>query len=79
MSSKLVFHRKAADQLFCNADVDYDVKKLEEAVWKYSSTDSRLVVYVCDFFKVTSSLIGHFNAVFDRFVSKCLISVTFLS
>jgi len=59
--------RKAADKLFTEADLDYTVDKMEDGqVWKYSSRDARLTVFICDFFSVTSSLIGDFDAVFDR-------------
>ena len=61
--------RKAADKLFTEADLDYTVDKMEDGqVWKYSSRDARLTVFICDFFSVTSSLIGEFDAVFDRYL-----------
>ena len=58
--------KKAVEKLFTDADVEYDVDQVDSKTWRFNSTDSRLTVYVADFFSITSELIGHFDAVFDR-------------
>ncbi len=34
--------------------------------FKFSSKDGRLVVFACDFFKITSEQLGNVDAVYDR-------------
>jgi len=58
--------RKAVEKLFADANLEYDVIKLDSNTSKFMSTDSRLTVFVTDMFSVTNSLLGTFDAVFDR-------------
>ena len=58
--------RKAVEKLFSDANLEYDVVKLDSNTLRFMSTDSRLTVFVADMFSVTSKLVGTFDAVFDR-------------
>ena len=40
--------------------------ELEGGVLRFRSPDSRLTVFVADFFAVTPQLLGTFDAMFDR-------------
>ena len=57
---------KAVEKLFAEANLEYDVVKLDSNTSRFMSTDSRLTVFVTDMFSVTNSLLGTFDAVFDR-------------
>ena len=58
--------RKAVEKLFSDAGVEHEVVQVNNDTWRFKSTDSRLIVYVADFFSITPQLVGHFDAVFDR-------------
>ena len=58
--------KKAVEKLFTDADVEYHVDKVDDNTWRFNSTDSRLTVYVADFFSISPDIIGQFDAVFDR-------------
>ena len=58
--------RKAVEKLFSDARVEHEVVQVNNDTWRFKSTDSRLIVYVADFFSITPQLVGHFDAVFDR-------------
>ena len=58
--------RKAVEQLFTQEELEYQVDTPESGVWLFTTTDSKLSVYVMDFFQVSNKLIGSFDAVFDR-------------
>ena len=58
--------RKAVEKLFTDSGLEYQVDSPNKEVWIFSTQDSRLSVYVMDFFKVNTELIGKFDAVFDR-------------
>ena len=58
--------RKAVEKLFADANLEYEFIKLDANTSKFMSPDSRLTVFVTDMFSVTNTLLGTFDAVFDR-------------
>ena len=52
--------------MFSDAELEAEVTELEGGVLRFRSPDSRLTVFVADFFAVTPQLLGTFDAVFDR-------------
>ncbi len=62
--------RMAAEKLFRDADIEPEVTELDSGIIKFSSADASLTVFVTDFFNVSPELIGNFDAVFDRFLTK---------
>eukprot|EP00092_Neocalanus_flemingeri_P017851 GFUD01019315.1.p1 GENE.GFUD01019315.1~~GFUD01019315.1.p1 ORF type:complete len:229 (+),score=64.68 GFUD01019315.1:90-776(+) len=59
--------RKGVEKLFTEADVEYDVTKVDEIdSWKFQTQDKRLTVYLADFLGMTNEVAGTFDAVFDR-------------
>ena len=62
--------RKAAEKLFRDADIEPEVLEMASGIIKFSSADASLTVFVTDFFNVSQELIGNFDAVFDRFLTK---------
>ena len=58
--------RKAVEKLFTDADVEYDVDQVNNKTLRFNSKDSRLTVFIGDFFSITSELVGQFDVVFDR-------------
>ena len=58
--------RKAVERLFTEEELEYQVDSPESGVWVFTTTDTRLSVYVMDLFQVSTKLIGTFDAVFDR-------------
>jgi len=67
--------RQPVDELFQEENLEYNVRKVEglEGGWVYQSTDKRFTVYISDFLKVNSELIGKFDAVFDRGSLEALV------
>ena len=59
--------RKAAEKLFSDANIEHEVTEVASRIIKFSSVDTRLTVFVSDFFNVSAEVIGIFDAVFDRF------------
>jgi len=59
--------RKGVEKLFTEANVEYNVTKVEENdCWRFQTPDSRLTVYIQDFLKTSVEKVGTFDAVFDR-------------
>ena len=58
---------KGLEQLFTEANVEYDVSEVEGSdTWKLQTEDKRLTVYLRDFIGISRELTGQFDAVFDR-------------
>ena len=60
--------RRAAEKLFSDANIEHEVTEVASGIIKFSSVDTRLTVFVTDFFNVSAEVIGTFDAVFDRFL-----------
>merc|ERR1712212_949582 len=59
--------RKAAEKLFAEAEVVFDVSDLDgDDAAKFQTKDSRLKVFIRDFIGTPKDIAGTFDAVFDR-------------
>ena len=59
--------RKGVEKLFTEADVEYNVLKVESSdSWKFQTQDKKLTVYLRDFIGIPKEMVGSFDAVFDR-------------
>jgi len=59
--------RKGVEKLFTEADVEYNVTKVEVTdSWKFQTQDEKLTVFLTDFLGITNAVAGSFDAVFDR-------------
>lgn len=55
------------EQFFRENKLDFSKTSMPEIQgWKFQTKDSKLTIYACDFFSLTSDLVGQVDAVFDR-------------